>query len=216
SESGLDSARGELIDPGIVVGLEDWAEKTSGMALAVKRFDRDDESGIRTHMEELAQVLNISTGVAEAKYRSANFETIAVFVANLSGVQDVGEVIDRVVLSVLVGNGDAHLKNWAFIYPDGVTPKLSPMYDVVPTVLYLRDDNIGLNLDKSKVFETITPRSFERIGDRSGFGATNARTRAAEATERILEKWNLLKDYLSREAFIELTARLDRLRLTKK
>jgi serine/threonine-protein kinase HipA len=30
-----------------------------------------------------------------------------------------------------MGNVDAHLKNWALIYPDGITPKLAPLYDPV-------------------------------------------------------------------------------------
>lgn len=46
-------------------------------------------------------------------------------------------MIDRIVLNILVGNGDAHVKNWTFIYPDGSRPQLSPAYDIVPTVLYV-------------------------------------------------------------------------------
>ena len=30
-----------------------------------------------------------------------------------------------------MGNVDAHLKNWALIYPDGITPRLAPLYDPV-------------------------------------------------------------------------------------
>ena len=30
-----------------------------------------------------------------------------------------------------MGNVDAHLKNWALVYPDGITPQLAPLYDPV-------------------------------------------------------------------------------------
>jgi len=30
-----------------------------------------------------------------------------------------------------MGNTDAHLKNWALIYPDAATPRLAPLYDPV-------------------------------------------------------------------------------------
>jgi serine/threonine-protein kinase HipA len=30
-----------------------------------------------------------------------------------------------------MGNTDAHLKNWALVYPDGRTPRLAPLYDPV-------------------------------------------------------------------------------------
>ncbi len=69
------------------------------------------------HMEEIAQVMDIPTGRGTAKYTRANFETIAVLVEALCGTAAVGDVIDRLVLNVLVGNGDAHLKNWAISFP---------------------------------------------------------------------------------------------------
>jgi len=44
---------------------------------------------------------------------------------------DVREMVVRFVAFILMGNTDAHLKNWALVYPDGVTPRLSPLYDPV-------------------------------------------------------------------------------------
>ena len=79
------------------------------------------------------------------------------------------------MLNVLVGNGDAHLKNWAIVYPGGIKPSLSPLYDVLPTVLYIRKDDLGLKLDKSRLFESVTAKSFERIGTRTSYTADRAR-----------------------------------------
>jgi serine/threonine protein kinase HipA of HipAB toxin-antitoxin module len=36
----------------------------------------------------------------------------------------------RLLVNILVANGDAHLKNWSLIYPDTVTPELAPAYDI--------------------------------------------------------------------------------------
>jgi serine/threonine-protein kinase HipA len=118
SQAGIDAVRAELVDPRSVRGLENYADNVHGMALAVRRFDRADDDR-RVHMEELAQILDISTAKRDAKYLKANFETVAVVLAALTGVDSVGSIIDRIVLNVLVGNGDAHLKNWAVTYPDG-------------------------------------------------------------------------------------------------
>jgi serine/threonine-protein kinase HipA len=128
--AGIETAEGFLVSPRSVKGLEDWAAKSNGQALAVHRFDRRVDD-VRVHMEELAQVLEISTSNKDAKYKKANFELIAVLVDALCGADAVSEVIDRIVLNVLVGNGDAHLKNWAILYADGKTPSLSPAYDIV-------------------------------------------------------------------------------------
>jgi serine/threonine-protein kinase HipA len=49
----------------------------------------------------------------------------------------VGTVyIRRLVFLVLSGNHDAHLKNWALVYPDGLRAHLAPVYDFVATVAY--------------------------------------------------------------------------------
>jgi serine/threonine-protein kinase HipA len=167
-------------------------------------------------MEELAQIIGVPTADDNAKYRRANFETIAVFVEALCGTEAVAEVIDRVVLNVLVGNGDAHLKNWAIVYPDGVRPSLSPLYDVLPTVLYIQKDDLGLKLDKSRLFESVTTKSFERIGTRTSYTADRARRRAREAVDRILASWSTMSDHMTAEAFHRLSDRLKRLPLVKR
>ena len=45
--------------------------------------------------------------------------------------QDVQEFVSRFVAFILMGNTDAHLKNWALTYPDGIEPVLAPLYDPV-------------------------------------------------------------------------------------
>jgi serine/threonine-protein kinase HipA len=211
--SGIDTPAASLVSLSEIAGLEEWAREVSAPALLVARFDR--VGNRRTHMEELAQVLNIPAAVKTAKYRRANFETIASVVGGLCGVGAVREVIARIVFNVLIGNGDAHLKNWAVLYPDGITPALSPIYDVLPTVLYMPDDNMGLNLAGSHAFETVDIESFDRIGDRTGLGVSDARASAREAVERVLASWYSLGDILSSSNFERLTKRLDSLALVK-
>ncbi|NCB57858.1 MAG: type II toxin-antitoxin system HipA family toxin [Gammaproteobacteria bacterium] len=73
--------------------------------------------------------------------------------------QDQSEVeryFRYVAFSCLVGNGDAHLKNFALLYSvTAHTPelKLSPMYDVVNTTCYpTHDKELALKLNKSHAF----------------------------------------------------------------
>ena len=113
-------------------------------------------------MEELAQVLNVPAAVEMAKYRRANFETIASIIGALCGLDSVGDVITRIVFNILIGNGDAHLKNWAVLYPDSITPVLSPIYDVLPTVLFIPGDDMGLKLAGSRAFEYVSTRELRR------------------------------------------------------
>jgi len=204
--SGLRTPAARLWQPSEVTGLEEWARRTSGMALAVDRFDRLTSSR-RVHMEELAQIMNVPTKPDGAKYQRANFETVAMHASALSGLDSVGEVIDRIVLNVIIGNGDAHLKNWAFLYPDGRIPILSPVYDILPTVLYVPNDDLGLKLDGERRFEAITLQSFVRLGERSGYGGDLAAQRAGDAVEKVMGNWRSLGDHLTREQYGILTKR---------
>ena len=55
------------------------------------------------------------------------------------------------VLSVMLGNGDAHLKNFGVLYPSPAGPvSLAPVYDVVTTTVYLRNDVPALTLEGTK------------------------------------------------------------------
>jgi serine/threonine-protein kinase HipA len=189
-----------------ISGLEEWA-KIAEPTLIVDRFDRG-VGDQRIHMEELAQILNIPAAREDAKYIRANFETVGTIIGALCGVESIGEVIDRIVFSVLVGNGDAHLKNWAVLYVDGVAASLSPMYDVLPTILYIPSDDLGLKLSGSRKFERVHLSSFDRLGEKTGFGVTHARKRALSAVERTLTHWTLLKDYITAEKYEILTRRL--------
>jgi serine/threonine-protein kinase HipA len=211
--SGIDTPNASLTSLSDIAGLEDWAKNVSAPALIIDRFDRQDNR--RIHMEELAQVLNIPTAVPTAKYLRANFETVANLVGGLCGVGSVGDVITRIVFNVLIGNGDAHLKNWAVLYPNGITPTLSPIYDVLPTVLYMPADDMGLKLADSRAVETVNVESFDGIGMRTSFGVSEARVSARKAVERILENWNSLRDILPLSSFESLTLRLKNLDLVR-
>ncbi len=65
----------------------------------------------------------------------------------------------RLAFNVLIGNGDARLKNWSLIYLDERRPTLSPAYDLVSTVVYGRQgghlDDLGLRLGGSKRFDSV-------------------------------------------------------------
>ncbi len=211
--SGINTPRAQLVSISEITGLEEWAEEIADAALSVDRFDRHGDR--RIHMEELAQVLNIPAAVENAKYLRANFETVATLIGGLCGPDAVGEVIARIVLNVLLGNGDAHLKNWAVLYGDGTRPSLSPIYDILPTVLYIPNDDLGLKLAGSRAFADVRIESFDAIGVRTEFGVANARMAAKEAVDRVLHNWESLNPALSAESYKKLTARLRTLGLRK-
>ncbi|WP_076463516.1 type II toxin-antitoxin system HipA family toxin [Actinomyces mediterranea] len=109
-------------------------------AYAVRRFDRSPEG--RIHIEDFAQVLN-RYGTGDGKYQS-NVETVAGLAYRGRDHFSLQEMVRRTVFNLLVGNGDAHLKNWSLIYPDGRRARLSPAYDLVCTAAYPNHSELGL------------------------------------------------------------------------
>jgi|TARA_R100000049_G_C1956334_1_gene112249 serine/threonine-protein kinase HipA len=134
-------------------------------AFAIRRFDRD--QGQRVHMEDFAQVL---MKYPHEKYGSANYEQIARVLYQFSGeaLTDVQQFARRLLVNVLLANGDAHLKNWSLLYPDRMTPVLSPAYDIVTTRAYIEGESqFALNLGKTKSWGDITMNHFERWAEKA-------------------------------------------------
>ncbi len=100
--------------------------------LAVKRFDRG-QDGQRIHVEEFAQVLQVEPKRKYGQGVMTDHPNMLRVLDRLSSrpAQDVQEFVKRFVALILMGNVDAHLKNWALMYPDGITTRLAPLYDPV-------------------------------------------------------------------------------------
>lgn len=115
----------------------------------MRRFDIIDE-GRRLGMEDICVLMGIP---ADQKYER-NYEQVAkairIFSENPN--RDLETFFRSLCVSVLVGNGDAHLKNFAMLYDDPATGKgwLSPAYDIVNTTVYLEGDTLALKLSKTK------------------------------------------------------------------
>ncbi len=83
------------------------------------------------HIEDFAHVFGV---YPEAKYRRASYGSFARVLWLEAGEGAVVEYTRRLVFNVLIGNADAHLKNWSLIFSDGRMPRLAPAYDLVGTV----------------------------------------------------------------------------------
>lgn len=181
ADSGLDVARVQLFDAGEVAGVPAEFARDEPV-LGVKRFDRT--SGGRVHQEDFAQVLGIGLGTTD-KYEQTNNDSILRVVAALAP-QDIDETIRRMVFNVLAGNGDAHAKNWSLRYEDGVTPRLSPAYDLLFTLPFTDDHGLALRLGRQRDFSAIETRTFGIMAERAGVDADHVEAVARDAVVAIL------------------------------
>lgn len=163
---GVDIPEIKLVDMGQLDNLPQINLPDEAFAFAIKRFDRQESN--RIHMEDFAQVL---VKYPHEKYNAANYEQIGRVLYEFSSdaLADVQQFARRLLVNILLANGDAHLKNWSLLYEDKVTPRLSPAYDIVTTNVYIDGErNFALNLGKTKDWYAVSLANFQVWSEKSG------------------------------------------------
>lgn len=108
--------------------------------LLVQRYDRaTDERGVMTriHQEDFCQALGYPP---ERKYQAEGGPALRDCLSLLrdwstAPVLDIPSFADSVIFHVLIGNADAHGKNYALLYSAGER-RLAPFYDLVSTLIW--------------------------------------------------------------------------------
>ena len=157
------------------------------LAFAIKRFDRNGNE--RIHMEDFAQVL---VKYPQNKYNSASYEQVGKILYDYSGdgLADAQQFARRLLVNILLANGDAHIKNWSLLYQDKVTPRLSPAYDILTTSVYIENETqYALNLGKSKEWYGVSIENFEYWANKSGIPWRAIKPHMDDALEKVRALW---------------------------
>jgi len=170
----------------------------------MRRFDIT-ESGQRLGMEDFSVLM----GKPGDKKYEGRYETL-LRAANLYEI-DVTEMYEQIVLSLIVGNGDAHLKNYAILYEDVTGPyQLSPIYDVVCTKAY-GDERTALSINDSRNYPHRT--YLEKLG--KAFGVREPKSiieRVSEAIDKISTDYaEVLKQFNAQNVQQAITQNRDRM-----
>jgi serine/threonine-protein kinase HipA len=213
-QAGVNAAETRLVSIDHIDGIPREFFEHGEYALAVTRFDRTPEGG-RIHMEDAGQIIG---AVGERKYTMANTETILNMIRRFSTDwrADALEGIRRIVVDALVGNGDNHLKNWSFIFPAPGEVRLSPAYDIVPTVLYAPQDDLALPFAGTRQFANITLKRFRRVSTFLGLNPDWIEAEIRAQVRRAVHQWpDQLHTLLSNHHAETLIRRLDTLALVQ-
>ena len=119
----------------------------------MQRFDRTPD-GIPIGFEDMAVLAGFSS---REKYKTSYSHVARLVEAFASGphvISSLQALFDIVALSCVVGNGDAHLKNFGLLYTDPTTNdcRLAPAFDLVNTTAYIPEDVLALDLCGQKSF----------------------------------------------------------------
>lgn len=165
--------------------------------LLVERYDRTrlkdspdrPERLEREHQEDFCQAFGI---VPENKYQNEGGPSLKQCFALLrelssAPVIDLQRFLDAVIFNFLIGNHDAHGKNFSLLY--GRETQLAPIYDVLSTAYYPElSKKMAMKIGGEYVSDKVLPKDFEQLAEEAGLAKPMVKQRVRELAETVLSK----------------------------
>jgi serine/threonine-protein kinase HipA len=151
--------------------------------IVVTRYDRRIDA--RGHVERIHQedFCQASGRPPVKKYQEDGGPTLRDIARVLSATDpgSLSSLLRAVTLHVLVGNGDAHAKNYSLLHEPSGALRLAPLYDVMSTLFY-GDDRLAMYVDDIRRTNRVTTDRL--LNEASSWGL--ARRTAAEIVDELL------------------------------
>lgn len=156
--------------------------------LVVERYDRNLMAAPveRLHQEDMCQAL---AKLPTEKYQTEGgptFHDVAELVRHASAVpaRDAQHLWDALVFNALIGNCDAHGKNYSLLY-DGARPSLAPLYDLVATSIYTElSPRLAMTIGGATTLADLDLRAWARCATSCGYNANYAVERVQALARR--------------------------------
>lgn len=161
--------------------------------LIIKRYDRiisktDPKKIVRLHQEDFCQALGIPS---TNKYQSDGGPSLKqcfnlVRTESSFPVIDLNKLLSAVIFNFLIGNCDAHGKNFSLLYSKDKL-QIAPLYDLICTVYYEElSQKMAMKLGGEYHITRIHLEQFDRLADEIGFAKPEVRKQVFELIEIIL------------------------------
>lgn len=151
-----------------------------------RRFDANGQAH-RLHQEDFCQALGV---VPERKYAAEGGPTFKTGFDLLRRATTIPAVavlsfLDAAIFNLIVGNADAHGKNFSLLYqPVGVS--LAPFYDLLSTVAYPDlSPTLAMKIAKRATIEEIGPTTWTAFAEDIGLAASFVRRRVRELADAV-------------------------------
>lgn len=169
--AGLDAARGA------------WRAAGGRAYLLVERYDRISGPGgvERLHQEDFAQALGVPPNRKYAAEGGPTFRDAFPLLrrAATRPAREVLKLADAALFNVIVGNADAHAKNFSLLRHANGDVVLAPLYDLVATRAWPElSPRLAMRFGGAGKLEEIDGESFARFAADAGLTAPYVRRRA--------------------------------------
>lgn len=168
--------------------------------LSVARYDRthittgNATTVDRLHQEDFCQALNIAPDMKYQKEGGPSLKQCFALVRDVSSapVVDLARLLDAVIYNYLIGNNDAHGKNFSLLYHQAGTAnqgiRLAPLYDAISTVYYPELSNdMAMKIGDEYKSERVASRDFDKLAEQAAFAKPLVRRRVPELAQTVLD-----------------------------
>lgn len=159
-------------------------------ALLVTRYDRSPEAEDvrRLHQEDLCQALICTPANKYEADGGPGVQPCAALLRATSAAPaiDLLAFLDALVFNLLIGNANAHSKNYSLLLEGDRSPRMAPFYDLLSTRVYGRrfGRKMAMKYGGEYRFDRIRGRHLDRLADDLGMSAGAVRERARELSDR--------------------------------
>jgi serine/threonine-protein kinase HipA len=160
--------------------------------LLVTRYDRavgTDGSISRLHQEDFAQALGVPSHRKYASEGGPIFPDCFALLrrAATRPAREILKLLDAAIFNLIIGNADAHAKNFSLLHSSGGAMTLAPLYDLLSTVIYPNlHVKLAMKIAGKAVLEDIEPRHWERFAADAQLGAPYVRTRVGQLCNAVI------------------------------
>jgi serine/threonine-protein kinase HipA len=164
--------------------------------LLVERYDRavlKNVSGVeyleREHQEDFCQALAISPDNKYQNEGGPSLKQCFDLLRELSSapVIDLQRLLDAVIFNFLIGNHDAHGKNFSLLY--GNESRFAPLYDVLSTAYYPDlAKKMAMKIGGEYSSDKVLSKHFDQLADEAGLAKPMVKRRVLELAAIVLSK----------------------------
>lgn len=159
--------------------------------LLIKRYDREaGQDGLikRIHQEDFCQALGVAPAYKYQSEGGPGFKECFDLMKKMSmPALDRNRLAERAVFNFLIGNNDAHGKNFSILHYETGFTKLSPMYDVLCTQVYDLADKMAMKIGGHYEHSVIFPRHLEKLCDEIGYSYFQFKKNIIRQVEKLPE-----------------------------
>ena len=154
--------------------------------IVVERYDRAveaDGSVERIHQEDFCQATGTPPDTKYEEDGGPSLRRVAAILQAAAAAGSLEKLAQAVTLNVMLGNGDAHAKNFSMLHPASAELTLSPLYDLMCTLHY-GDERLAMYVDSVQRTDRVTAERI--VNEAVGWGLSPAA--AGETVGDLLER----------------------------